>query len=228
MARSRAVRQPGRNGSERPAKAKRHPAPARRGGRRRRKRRWRGRARRNDLSRAFGQSARNRGSNGTRARPESVDINDVVTYPGEFDKYGFPLIRDIASRAPVTRGPWRQAILNPVNVVAERPVGVKPVLVARTGRASDARLIGAALETLEALEICESEIGESLRLEREKLAEFKENARQPHGAFLAGRREHVSCMLAGAARARRRIEGLKAARDAARAAIDSARASRRW
>ena len=228
MARSRAVRQPGRNGSERPAKAKRRPAPARRGGRRRRKRRRRGRVRRNDVPRAFGQSARNRGSNGSRARPESVDINDVVTYSGQVDKYGFPLIRDIAGRAPVTRGPWRQAIFTPENVIADRGLGVKTVLVARTGRASDARLIGATLEALEALEICESEIGESLRLEREKLAEFEENARRAGGVFLDGERQYVSGMLAGAARARRRIEGLKAARDAARAAIDNARGSRRW
>ena len=105
---------------------------------------------------------------------------------------------------------------------------MKTVLVARTGRASDARLIGAALETLEALEICESEIGESLRLEREKLAEFEENLRRAGGVFLDGERQYVSGMLAGAARARRRIEGLKAARDAARVAIDSARGSRRW
>ena len=206
------------------AKAGQRPAPARRGGRRRAKRR----KRRRRASRAFRKTARNSRPNGSDALPGSTDIGDVVIYPGRFDKYGFPLIRDIESRAPVTRGPWRQAIFNSANVVADRGLGVEIVLVARTGRASDGRLIGAALETLEALEICESEIGESLRLEREKLAEFEENARWPGGVFLDGERQYVSGMLAGAARARRRIKSLEVARDAARAAIDKATGSRRW
>ena len=76
---------------------------------------------------------------------------------------------------------------------------------------------------LEALEACESAIGDTLRRERVRMARIEGNARRPRGRSPAGKREYADAMLEAAGAIDCRIKTLNAARESALAAIGSAK-----
>ena len=142
----------------------------------------------------------------------------------EVDEYGFPVLNDLEVEPTVTPGRWSASFFNPRNVLTrETRIGVRPTLVARTGRADDARQCAAAPEMVEALLALERDLGEFLDFESWMQREIESTARGRSDREPAWSRRFWNLVEELGHGARYRIEHLEEARRRTRAAVAAAR-----
>ena len=166
---------------------------------------------------------RRRGRDSRPARRNALRAGEQSREP-EVDEYGFPVLNDLEIEPTVTPGRWSASFFNPRNVLTrETRIGVRPTLVARTGRTGDARQCAAAPEMVEALLALERDLGEFLDFESWMQREIESTARDrsdPEPAWSRRFRNLVEELGHGA---KYRIEHLEEARRRTRAAVAAAR-----